>query len=101
MPFHPTTVADQQGLPATQQCRSEHPVGRAVVDGAHQRGLVIPAASAFEAMAGHGVRATVDGRTVWVGSRKLMAGALTIPAELEAAATGLEANGHTAFLVGW
>jgi heavy metal translocating P-type ATPase len=81
---------------------SEHPVGRAVVDGAGQRGIAVPAASTFESIAGHGVRATVAERTVWVGSRKLMAGAaLTIPAEVEAAATDLEVSGRTAFLVGW
>ncbi|MDQ3106488.1 MAG: heavy metal translocating P-type ATPase, partial [Actinomycetota bacterium] len=81
---------------------SEHPVGRAVVDGARLRTPNLPTASTFTSVAGHGVRAAIDGFDVHVGRRKLMAEAgLVLPAELEAAAAGLEGEGKTAIFAGW
>ncbi len=87
---------------AAVEAGSEHPVGRAVVDGARARGLDIPAATAFAAVAGHGVRATVDGAVVSVGSVKLIHEAgLMGCAVLDEAAERLEAEGKTAVRVGW
>jgi copper-transporting P-type ATPase V len=81
---------------------SEHPIGQAIAAGARRRGLALPAASAFEALAGHGVRATVDDTTVWIGRGKLLAEAgLPVPAALEDAAERLEAEGRTVVLAGW
>ncbi|MDP9453661.1 MAG: heavy metal translocating P-type ATPase [Actinomycetota bacterium] len=81
---------------------SEHPVGRAVVEGARQRCGSLPDATDFEAVAGHGVRATVEGEVVHVGRRKLMAEAgLMGCTDLDAAAERLEEQGKTAILVGW
>jgi len=51
---------------------SEHPVGEAVVRGAAARGVEPPAASTFNALAGHGIEATVEGRAVLVGTPKLL-----------------------------
>jgi len=81
---------------------SEHPVGRAVVDGARLRLAELPAARDFASVAGHGVRAVVGGASVHVGRRKLMAeSGLTVSIELESAASSLEAEGKTAILAGW
>jgi cation-transporting ATPase V/Cu+-exporting ATPase len=81
---------------------SEHPVGRTVVDGARARGLTLPGASQFRAVAGHGVQATVDGVVVAVGRRKFMAESnLSVAAELEEQARRLEAQGKTAIFCGW
>jgi len=54
---------------------SEHPVGRAIVDGARVRGAASQLAGAVSgcvAVAGHGVTATVDGKVIHVGRRQLM-----------------------------
>ena len=59
-------------LAAAAEAGSEHPLGRAVVAAAIDRGLVPPAASDFEALPGLGVRAVVGGRTVAVGSPLLL-----------------------------
>src|SRR5215217_2849945 len=59
-------------LAAAAERRSEHPLGEAVVAGAKQRGLDVPEPEDFDAPTGRGVRATVAGRTVLVGSRRLM-----------------------------
>jgi copper-transporting P-type ATPase V len=81
---------------------SEHPVGRAIATAARRRVGALPEAAAFQALAGRGARADVDGATVWVGRGKLMADAgLLTPAAMEDAARRLEADGKTAVLVGW
>jgi P-type Cu2+ transporter len=50
---------------------SEHPLARAVVAAARQRGRV-PAASGFRSLTGRGVEAVVDGKTVAVGGPALL-----------------------------
>jgi cation-transporting P-type ATPase D len=45
---------------------SEHPLGRAIVAAARERGIAIPSATDFLALPGRGVRATVKGRRVEV-----------------------------------
>ena len=55
-------------LAAAAEQGSEHPLAAAVIAAAAERGLEPPAAASFEALAGHGVRALVDGREVAVGS---------------------------------
>ena len=96
---------DENGLlrlAAAVEDASEHPVGRAVVDGARGRGLALPDATDFRSVPGHGVVATVDGIVVSVGRRKLMADAgLTLPPELEQRAQRLESEGKTAMFAGW
>jgi P-type Cu+ transporter len=57
---------------AAAERRSEHPLGEAIVAGAMDRGLDVPEPETFDAPTGRGVRATVSGKTVLVGSRKLM-----------------------------
>jgi Cu2+-exporting ATPase len=51
---------------------SEHPLGRAIVQGALLRGLAVPPADDFQALAGRGARATVEGREVAVGGPRLL-----------------------------
>ncbi|MDQ2826635.1 MAG: heavy metal translocating P-type ATPase, partial [Actinomycetota bacterium] len=81
---------------------SEHPVGRAIVDGAREVGLDIAEASDFASVAGHGVRGVVDGVLVHVGRRKLAAEAgLALSHELEEAAARMEGEGKTAVFAGW
>jgi len=46
---------------------SEHPVAIAVVAAARERGLELEPATEFRSIPGRGVRATLDGASVWVG----------------------------------
>lgn len=59
-------------LAAAVESDSEHPVARAIVKAANQRGLDIPQATGFTSMTGRGVRAAVDGRTLQVGGPALL-----------------------------
>ena len=54
-------------LAAAAENASEHPVAKAVAAGARERGVAPPEAERFEALAGFGVRAVVQGRQVLVG----------------------------------
>ncbi|UGT94463.1 copper-translocating P-type ATPase [Mycobacterium ostraviense] len=97
--------ADQRDLvlqlAAAVESGSEHPIGAAIVAGARERGLTIPAATEFANLAGHGVRADIDGRPVLVGRRKLIVEHnLALPDHLATAATELEELGRTAVFVG-
>ncbi|HRP96574.1 MAG TPA: heavy metal translocating P-type ATPase, partial [Rhodocyclaceae bacterium] len=66
--------ADEEvlALVAAVERRSEHPIAEAIVAAARARGLELADAQGFEATAGHGVRATVSGRTVEIGADRLM-----------------------------
>lgn len=59
-------------LVASAERHSEHALAEAVVQGARERGLALSEATGFEAIAGGGIRATVDGHAVLVGTRRLM-----------------------------
>jgi Cu2+-exporting ATPase len=59
-------------LAASVEADSEHPLARAIVAGARARGIEPSAATDFEALAGRGARAIVDGRVVAVGGPRLL-----------------------------
>jgi len=83
---------------AAADAQSEHPLATAVVATARKRALVVDPASHFEAVPGHGVQATVGGRTVLVGNRKLLERNGVTPG-LEREAEGLRAEAKTALYV--
>jgi Cu+-exporting ATPase len=60
-------------LLASAQARSEHPIARAIVTLAQERGLDLLPVSDFQAVAGAGISARVDGRRLLAGSARLMA----------------------------
>nr|WP_255721630.1 heavy metal translocating P-type ATPase [Lichenibacterium sp. 6Y81] len=86
-------------LAAAAERASEHPLARAIVDAAAERGLDGPAAEGFEAPAGRGVAARVAGRAVVVGSERFLAERGVEVRDLAAAAEAFRARGATAVLV--
>jgi len=73
-----TVVADSMKqddalrLAAAVERDSEHPIAQALLKSAHDRGLDVPHAEGFQAIAGHGVEATVEGRQLKVGGPALL-----------------------------
>jgi len=61
-------AGDVLALAAALEQASEHPIARAIVEGARVRGLALPTAEGFKAETGHGVSGTVSGRNVMVGA---------------------------------
>jgi Cu2+-exporting ATPase len=88
--------AELLSLAAGVESDSEHPIARAIVEGAGGRGVQPGHATGFEALAGRGARATVDGRLVQVGGPALLAelGAQP-PSELATTTDAWAAEGHT------
>ncbi|GHG60243.1 heavy metal translocating P-type ATPase [Streptomyces griseocarneus] len=81
---------------------SEHPIARAIAEGATARTGVLPVPESFENIAGLGVQGVVDGHAVLVGREKLLADwVIELPVELAAAKAAAEAEGRTAVAVAW
>ncbi|MBE3575604.1 MAG: copper-translocating P-type ATPase [Firmicutes bacterium] len=89
-------------LAAAAEEGSEHPLGQAVVAGARAQQRRWPQAEGFQAEPGQGVRATVKGRRVLVGSRRFLAENGVPPEQLQRMETRLEEleqRARTAMLV--
>lgn len=86
-------------LAASAEQGSEHPLGQALVEEAIARGLKLSAPDGFLAVAGQGIRATIDGREVWVGNRKLLQAQSIPEAGLQADVERLQAQGKTVVYV--
>jgi Cu2+-exporting ATPase len=80
---------------ASVEQSSEHPIAQAIVKRAHERGLALSGATGFEALAGHGLRGTVDGRSVLSGTQKLMRDYGIELGALERRGTELQGAGRT------
>ena len=98
------SLTDWQGsdadlaLVATAEKGSEHPIAQAVVAGAKERDIELLEAESFEAFAGMGVKAQVDGQTILVGTRLLFSQNQVDFSEFADALVDYEANGQTAML---
>jgi Cu+-exporting ATPase len=86
-------------LAASVERSSEHPLAEAIVEGAKTKGLALSEPTAFEAVPGHGVIATVDGRRVVLGNLKMMAREKINLGDLEQKATILADDGKTPMFV--
>jgi Cu2+-exporting ATPase len=65
--------ADALRLAAAHEQDAEHPVARAIVTSARERGLEIPRVTGFKAIPGYGVQASVNGRALTLGGPNLLA----------------------------
>ncbi|MEV7363528.1 heavy metal translocating P-type ATPase [Streptomyces sp. NPDC091299] len=88
-------------LAAAAEHPSEHPLARAVVDAARERGLDLPATDDFDSTPGVGVSASVDGRAIAVGAPARLLERSSDAHSVLAAITAreLEDSGRTAVLV--
>ncbi|AUV84367.1 heavy metal translocating P-type ATPase (plasmid) [Salinigranum rubrum] len=88
-------------LAATAESGSEHPLARAIVDGAEERGIDVTDPDDFENVPGHGIRATVGESEVLVGNRKLLRDNGIDPEPAAETMERLENEGKTAMLVAY
>jgi len=86
-------------IAASVEAGSEHPLGEAIVRAAKHRNLSLAKVESFEAVAGHGIQARLDGTAVLLGNRRHLRSEGIDPAPAEDAMVRLETEGKTAMLV--
>lgn len=88
--------ADVLSLAAGLESRSAHPLAQAVIRAAKTQGRPIAAIDNIESLTGRGLRALSNGKTIWVGNRKLMDEAMVVlPAEALQQAEAFQQAGKT------
>jgi Cu+-exporting ATPase len=86
-------------LAAALEAASEHPLGRAIVSAAAERGMAVSVVEDFRAVAGHGIEGRVEGRLVRVGARRFMDREGVALGPLGSEAAELEGAGRTVVYV--
>ncbi|MGZ4153210.1 MAG: heavy metal translocating P-type ATPase [Actinomycetota bacterium] len=87
---------------AAVESGSAHPIARAVVEGAIERGVVLPPVTDARTAVGSGATARIDGVDVLVGRRPyLVSAGLSVPASIDRFARAWEDEGKTVVYVGW
>jgi len=101
--IHPFDGLDEKELlywAAIAEKRSEHPVGKAVIEKAEERGMIIPHPDAFENFSGKGVKVQWNSRTIVVGGPEMLRGeGVEIPESAQRLQVSQEAEGMTTLFV--
>lgn len=96
---HDHTIDDLLSWAGAVENNSEHPLGRAVAVKARSRAGTLPDTKEFQAIPGHGVMARVEGKQVFVGTRKLMQNNNIPLANVNPVMEQLEEQGQTAVII--
>ena len=91
---------DILSLAASLESRSEHPIGRAILERANDDALTLAPVAAFQALPGRGAEGSVTGRPVVIGSHRLFEERRMCSPEAEVILDRLEAEGRTSVMVG-
>ncbi|MGX9857567.1 heavy metal translocating P-type ATPase (plasmid) [Limimaricola variabilis] len=87
------------GLVAALEAQSEHPLARAIVEGASARGIILPEVESFDSTTGKGISGRVGGRSIAIGNVAMMQDAGADTAALSERADAARRKGQTAILV--
>ena len=100
VPASPFTEEDVVRFAASVEQNSEHPLAHAIVTGSKDRGINIPTVEAFESVTGGGVHGTVEGKSVLIGKKSLLAEqSVQNVAALDGRADELQQQGRTVMYV--
>lgn len=96
------TFAEDELLQIAASCErvSEHPLGQAIVNGAKERGIELLKVTDFQSITGQGIEAVLDGKTYYIGNRKLCMERGMDYSEYEQEALTLADEGQTPMFVG-
>ncbi len=86
-------------LAAAAEKNSEHPLGAAIYEKGLQEFGKLTEPQQFEAIPGRGVKAVIDNKVVYMGTRKLMRERVSDPQDYESALAALEDQGRTAMIL--
>ncbi|MGZ4702576.1 MAG: heavy metal translocating P-type ATPase, partial [Ilumatobacteraceae bacterium] len=102
VPVAGTDVDEVLRIVGAVENSSEHPIARAIAQGAAERVGRLGEVEGFANLAGLGVQGVVDGHGVVAGREQLLADwAMPVTPELRAAKEAAESLGRTAILAGW
>jgi P-type Cu+ transporter len=97
-----TDIGEQEllRLAAIAESGSEHPLAQAVIRKAKENGIPIANPDSFEAISGHGLKATYSNHTIMIGNRKMMEdNQVAVTESVDAKLAIFEKEGKTAVLV--
>lgn len=97
-----TDIGEQEllRLAAIAESGSEHPLAQAVIKKAKENGTPIANPDSFEAVSGHGLKATYSNHTIMIGNRKMMEDSqVAVTESVDAKLAIFEKEGKTAVLV--
>ncbi|MDQ3869763.1 MAG: heavy metal translocating P-type ATPase [Thermoproteota archaeon] len=87
-------------LAAIAESGSEHPLGQAIVNHAKGKGILVSNPDSFEAVSGHGLRATYADHRILIGNRKLMQdNNIPVTESIDTTLNEFEIQGKTATIV--
>ncbi|URM31014.1 heavy metal translocating P-type ATPase [Cytobacillus firmus] len=86
-------------LVGSAERQSEHPLAEAIVQGIKEKNISLQDVQEFEAIPGHGIKASVNGRELLIGTRRLMNKFNISIDSIIGKMENLEDNGKTAMLV--
>ena len=87
-------------LAASLEQKSEHPLAKAVLAYAETETIACPDVTDFAALLGNGLSARLDGMEIYGGNAEFIATKASVPAELQAEAARLAAEGKTPLFFG-
>ena len=87
-------------LAASLEQKSEHPLAKAVLAYAETETIACPDVTDFAALPGNGLSARLDGMEIYGGNAEFIATKASVPAELQAEAARLAAEGKTPLFFG-
>ncbi len=95
LPADGVTRQELAAAAAAAEAKSEHPLARAVVRYGEETGVDAPEAESFQALAGSGLTALVEGKTVSAGNQAFISTVTALPDTVRDAAARLAGEGKT------
>lgn len=100
LPFGGKSEADVLRIAAAIDAHSEHPLAKAVVEAAQQRGIEFPRATHYQARTGKGAEGEVDGHAYFVGNHRFAHELGVCSETIEKALADIEARALSVVVVG-
>ena len=100
LPAEGVSESELLTLAASLEQKSEHPLAKAVLAYAETETIACPDVTDFAALPGNGLSARLDGMDIYGGNAEFIATKASVPAELQAEAARLAAEGKTPLFFG-
>ena len=100
LPAEGVSESELLTLAASLEQKSEHPLAKAVLAYAETETIACPDVTDFAALPGNGLAARLDGMEIYGGNAEFIAAKASVPAELQAEAARLAAEGKTPLFFG-